>query len=401
MVSGRLCAVVLLCIARVASAQTADPWTAPTTPDESGEEAPATHGDGVKLGGFFEAYEDWNFREPSNGVNNLRGFDLRYATFAIQNAVVDVTWTKGPVTGRIALQFGDEPDAYYQAEPTQPASGTAPASGPTEWRHIQEAWASWTPCGKLELTAGLVGSPIGPEVIALKDDWNWSHSNLYFMLPYFHAGVRAKHPIGDTGLYLIGAVYNGWNNALDENRSPSFDAIVQYQKGDWTAQAQYFTGVQRPDGGPDTQHWRHVFDAYVQGPIVDKLAFILQGNGGFERSAPGVADRPQWLGGAAYLKYDITSRVYVAARGDVLREWRPAGATPIFLPSGVDWITSGTATVAWRPVPGLDLRLEYRHDAASNVAFFDGTVLNDPDTGFAIANTEVQDTVTGGVIAWF
>ena len=100
-------------------------------------------------------------------------------------------------------------------------------------------------------------------------------------------------------------------------------------------------------------------------------------------------------------KYDVTPKVYVAVRGDVFYEQRPVGATPIFLPSGVDWISSGTATVSWRAVDGLDLRAEYRHDKASNVAYFDGAVLDDPTTGFAIANSYVQDTVTGGVIAWF
>ena len=387
----------------VAHAQSADPWTAPTAPESESEDTAKPASEGPKLGGYLEAYDAWNFNNPSNGVTNLRGFDFRHASLTLQNAVLDVTWTKGPVTGRIAVQFGDEPNAYYQAEPSQPASGTAPASGPSEWRHIQEAWAAWTLCPKLELSAGLFLSPIGPESVQTKDDWNWSRSNLYFMLPYFHAGVRVKHAIGDSGLSVIGAIYNGWNNAVDENRSPAFAAIVNYQQGAWTAQAQYLAGVQRPDGGPDVQHWRHLFDAFVQGPVpgVDHLSFIVHGDGGFERAAPGASDRPQWLAGAAYLKYDLTPRLSVAARGDVFREWRPVGESPIFLPSGIEWIASETATVSLRPVDGLDLRLEYRHDSAADAAFFSGTVLTDTTTGLAIANASSQDTVTGGFIAWF
>ncbi len=402
--SRRAWVVSLLCIAGSARAQSADPWTASPAPAPSPDAAAAPTGDQIKLGGYLELYDSWNFNQPSNGVTNLRAFDSRHASLTLQNSVLDVTWTKGPVTGRIAVQFGDEPDQYYQAEPSQPAAGSAPASSGSDWRHIQEAWAAWKPpCTQLELAAGLFLSPIGPEGVQTKDDWNWSRSNLFFNLPYFHAGVRAKYPLGDTHWSVIGAVYNGWNNAIDENRSPALDAIAAYSNGAWTAQVQYFTGIQRPDGGPDVQHWRHLFDAFVQGPVpgVDKLAFIVHGDGGFERASPGATDRPQWLAGAAYLKYDLTSRVFVAVRGDVFREWRPVGATPIFLPSGVQWISSGTATVSFRPVDGLDLRLEYRHDSASDPAYFQGTVLTDLTTGLAIANTSSQDTVTGGVIAWF
>ena len=399
----RTCVLGLVCIGGAAFAQSADPWTAPTAPPPAPDSAPVTAGEGPKLGGYLEMYDAWNFNEPSNGVTNLRGFDFRHGSLTLQNAVLDTTWTRGPLSGRLALQFGDEPDAYYQAEPAQPASGSAPASTATEWRHIQEAWAAWALCPKLEVAGGIFLSPIGPETVATKDNWNWSRSNLYFMLPYFHAGVRVKHALGDSGWSVIGAVYNGWNNAIDENRSPAFDAILNYQKGAWTAQAQYFAGIQRPDGGPDVQHWRHLFDAFVQGPVpgIEHLSFIVHGDGGFERAAPGATDRPQWIAGAAYLKYDVTSRVYVAARGDVFREWRPVGDSPIFLPSGVEWITSETATVSFRPVDGLDLRVEYRHDSASDSAYFTGTVLTDTTSGLAIANATSQDTVTGGFIAWF
>jgi len=401
--SPRVWLLSLVCMSGIARAQPADPWTAPTAPDADSDDTAKPASEGPKLGGYVEMYDAWNFNEPANGVTNLRGFDFRHASLTLQNAVLDATWKKGPVSGRAALQFGDEPDAYYQAEPSQPATGTAPASTASEWRHIQEAWAAWMPCDQLELAGGLFLSPIGPEVVQTKDNWNWSRSNLFFMLPYFHAGVRAKHALGDSGLSVIGAVYNGWNNAVDENRSPAFDAIVAYQKGDWTAQVQYFAGIQRRDGGPDVQHWRHLFDAYVQGPVpgIDHLSFIVHGDGGFERAAPGATDRPQWIAGAAYLKYDVTPRVFIAARGDAFREWRPVGVSPIFLPSGIAWISSGTATVSWRPVDGIDLRAEYRHDSASDAAYFKGDVFTDTTTGLAIANATSQDTVTGGFIAWF
>lgn len=376
----RVWVVFFVAIARVALA---DPEPTPPAPT-------------IKLGGYLELDDSWNFRRPSNGINNLRGFDDRHATLTLQNAVLEATWTKGPVSGRIALQAGEAPDNYYYVvEPTRPPSGTAPASGPSDWRHIQEAWAAWQVSCALELAAGLFLSPIGPEVLQTRDDWNWSRSNLYHSFPYYHVGVRAKGPLRDSGWSLIGGVYNGWSNAVDNNEEPSVSVAAAYAKGAWTAQVLYFGGVERSTGAPEGSPWRHLGDAYVQGPIVGKLSFLAHGDAGFERGMLGTSS---WGAFAGYLRYDVASDVYVAARGDVVREWKSM-ASAILIP--VEWVSSGTATVSWRPADGLDLRFEYRHDSAQDYAYFGGAVITDPVTGMAVPNRKDQDTVTAGAIAWF
>ena len=315
-----------------------------------------------KLGGYLELYGQWN----PNDTTDLRAFDDRADSFALQNAVIEATWTKGPLSGRIAFQAGDAPSIYIH-EPS--------------FEHLQEAWAAWQSPYELELAAGLFLSPIGPEVVPTKDNWNWSRSDLFYSLPYYHAGVRAKHVFGDSGWSVIAMICNGWNSAVDNNREPAFDVIAAYAKGPWLAQLQYFGGVERPTGAPEGQPWRHLADAYVQGPIAGPLSFLVHGDAGTEH---GVYGASSWAGLAGYLRYDLTPRVYIAARGDYFHEWRPAAASPIFAPT--PWITSATATLAWRPVEGLDLRVEYRHDRAARDVY---------------ANHLAQDTITAGVIAWF
>ena len=342
----------------------------------------------LHAGAYVELFYAWNFDEPDDGVTNLRAFDDRHASFVLQNAELEATWTHGAVSGRVALQAGEAPDGYYQAEPAQPATGSAPARGPDEFRHIQEAYFAWaTPC-QVELAGGLFLSPIGPETVAEHLVWNWSRSNLFFALPYYHTGVRAKRAIGDTGWTAIAAVYNGWNSAIDDNDSPSLDAIAAYAHGAWSAQLQYFGGVERARGAPEGSPWRHLVDAYIQGPLGGGLTFMVQANGGLERGALGTSS---WLAGAAYLKYDVARTVYLAARGDAFREWEPAGAQPIFLP--VSWVASGTLTVSWQPSDGLALRLEARHDRAGAAAYFGGAATT--------PNRRAQDTLTAGMTAWF
>jgi hypothetical protein len=404
--------VVLMGLGGVASAQTQpdDPWTAPTAPAAAPGDEAAPSTDGVKPMGYIELYDQWNFRQPSNGVTNLRGFDDRHASFTLQNVVLGADWTKGAVHGRIALQVGDAGDTYYEAEPTQGAMGTAPQTSPTEWRHLQEAWVGWkVPCTKLELQGGLFVSAIGPEVPQTKDNWNWSRSDAFFMLPYFHTGVRGVYALDDHWTATL-ALYNGWNNAIDNNNAPSLHAVISYASGPWSATADYFGGIERAPDAPEGQPWRHTFDAYAQGPIAGKLSFLVHGDAGFERTTFG---RSSWATGAAYLKYDITPNVYLAGRGDLFREWRALDATQIFLPTSAfpfdpaigqiaqtAWVASATATLTWRPMAGLDLRAEYRHDGSSGDVYFGGNVPVDGN-GQAVPNRNVQDTVTGGVVAWF
>jgi hypothetical protein len=350
----------------------------------------------IKLGAWVEVYGQYNLRDPSNDVTNLRAFDARHGTLALQNAVLDATWTKGALSGRLALQFGDVGDLYYAGEPAHAAIGSAPASGATEWRHVQEAWAAWAAPDQVELAAGLFLSPVGPETPSTRDQWNWSRSDLFFALPTYHLGVRVRRPLGDTGWTLMAMIANGWNSVVDDNHDKSIAVAGAYQKGDWLAQVLYFGGVERPSGAPEGSPWRHLGDAYVQGPLGGGFAFMVHADAGVESGELGTSS---WVGGAGYLKYAVSPSVFVAARGDALRESRASGASPILIP--VSWLASGTATVSWRPEDGLDLRLEYRHDQAASDAYYGGTVPLDPATGLALPNRRTQDTITAGAIAWF
>ncbi len=345
-------------------------------------EPPAPAPPALTLGAWVETYFQWNLRAPSNGVTALRAYDERADAFALQNAVLDATWKKGDLSGRVALQAGD--------------AGNLDFAGEREFRNVQEAWAAWAAPDRVELAAGLFLSPVGPESLSTRDQWNWSRSDLFMALPFYHLGVRVKRPLGDSGWTLMGMVCNGWNNIVDTNRTPSVMAAASYQQGAWLAQVLYFGGVERPQGAAEGQPWRHLGDAYVQGPIGGGLSFLAHVDAGAEDGRFGTSS---WIAGAAYLRYDLATNLFVAARGDAIREHEPAGASAFLIP--VSGVGSGTGPISWRPIDGLDLRLEYRHDQAANAAYFGGDVAIDPTTGAAVPNRTAQDTITAGAIAWF
>lgn len=392
----------------VAEAQTAPapeaPAPAPVTSASEGVSRTGTRA-GVTLAGYVEALYQWNFNDPSNGITNYRGFDTRHNTITLSNVVLDATGTLGPVSVHLALQVGSTPETYYLAEPDRGRAGGAGASDADVWKFVQQAVVAWrTPLGRgLLLEAGVFLSPIGPEGMAVKDQWNWSRSNLFFGLPFYHTGLRASYPLSDR-LTLSLAGYNGWNSVVDNNADKSVSAAVDYVVTDRvTAHALYFGGVERATDAPEaagTTPWRHVVDAYLAVYPTRWLSLMAHGNAGVEPNAFGVS---WWAAGALYARVRLRPWLYLAARGDLFHE-TPASnaagtASPIFWPAR--WVSSGTATLDARPHDNVSVRLEYRHDAAGGDTYFRGAVATDPATGAFVPNARTQDTLTLGATTWF
>jgi len=344
----------------------------------------------VDVSGYIETYYALHAQDASNREIALRAFDVRSRSFALSNAVLDVKGETGPITARVIGQVGDTPDTYYASEP--------------RWRFIQAANLTAKAPHDFVIEAGLFPSAIGPEVFAVKDNWNWSRSNLFYGLPFYHLGAMVSHPMGDTPWTAKLHVYNGWNQIEDTNGYPSIAASAAYSEGKTTAQLLYFGGVERPTGAPEGQPWRHLVDALAQVPVSDNVTLMGQLDVGLEHNAIGTSS---WIAGALYAKVQLTPELFASVRGDYFDEQVAATtgrpplrtATPIFWP--VEWVAEGTATLAYQPVDHVSVRLEYRHDQAAANAYFGGTVPTDPMTMADVPNRDMQDTVTLGATAWF
>lgn len=355
--------------------------------------------------GYVEALYAYNFNRPSNGITNFRGFDNRHNTFTLSNVVLGASAETGPVTTRVVLQYGATGSTYYLGEPALAGSGGANASNPELWKYVQEANVAWkAPVGRgLVLQLGLVPSPVGFETFAVKDNWNWSRSNLFFGLPFYHTGLRATYDWTDE-LSTTVAIYNGWNSVVDNNEEKSVQASVTYKVPDRVlVQALYFGGIERPTGSPEGPYWRHHFDAYAQVDATKWLAFTGQADYGFETNRIGTA---RWWAGAVYARVKPTGGVFVAVRGDRFTEHLATDgsgrASNALFWSGVEWVSSLTATLDVRPVDHLSVRLEYRHDVSEAPLYFGRDVRGDGSAAAPfIANARTQDTALLGATAWF
>lgn len=376
--------------------------TAPAAPA-----APAAAPSGLKVTplGYVEAHGAWNLNRPSNGITNFRGFDNRHATFSLANVALGAQAEAGPVSARLILQYGSTPSTYYLGEPNLAGAGGANASNPELWKYVQEANVTWkAPVGKgLALTLGLIPSPIGYEVFAVKDNWNWSRSNLFFGFPFYHTGLRASYDLTDE-VSATFAVLNGWNSVVDNNEEKSFMAYLGYKKPDLvTAQVLYMGGIERPTGSPEGPNWRHHLDAFAQLDATTFLSFVGQADYGWEKNRIGHA---RWWAGALYARVKPVDRVFVVLRGDRFTEHLAtdtAGRTssPIFF-GGAEWVTSATATLDVRPHDNLSIRFEGRHDVAEAPLYFGRNVQGDGSSAMPyVPNARTQSTLTLGATAWF
>jgi hypothetical protein len=354
------------------------------------------------VNGYVETAYTYSFQQPSNGIVNYRGFDDRHNTFTIQNAVVDATGSIVGLSARIALQVGHTPNTYYAAEPNLPGAAGAGSSTPDYWKFIQQAYAGWNAnvAKGLALEAGIFLSPIGPESMAAKDSWNYSRSNLFFGLPFYHTGARATLQVTDRTSFAMWIV-NGWNSVVDNNAGKSVISTFTYKIPDrLTLDVLYMGGPERSTSAPEGQPWRHLADAYAQVDVSSVLSFLAEGDVGLEKNRFGTS---WWAAAAVYARVHPVSWLYLAARGDRFNEHRGAStegtASPMFFPAS--WVSSGTFTVEGRPHDNVSLRLEYRHDQASSDIYFGGAVKGDGVKTPFVPNARAQDTMTGAAMAWF
>ncbi|MDP3277696.1 MAG: outer membrane beta-barrel protein [Deltaproteobacteria bacterium] len=382
---------------------------APSPPARAGSRAEIT------LNGWVEAFWQYNFNEPYNGFTAYRGFDTRHNTFTIQNIVLDTQWRYERVSGRIALQVGHQPDTYYAAEPTLSPGLGLPATGPNVWKFLREAYVSYLApfAGGTRFEAGLFLSPVGPEGLTVKDEYNWSRSNLAFGAPFYHAGARATFRLSSVMNATVG-VFNGWNNVVDNNLDKSVCAQWTYTRPDrLTASVLYFGGVERSAGATGGRGWRHLFDAYAIWQAAPWLSLTGQTLAGFEtitddtRRTDTYQGVQWWAAASVAARVRTVSWLYLAARANFfLESFEAVSNSSGILPDAIFFPTNRllglTATADFRPHEHISLRLEYRHDNAAQAIFFDRDNTARPGVPAAQRGlTPTQNTLTVGVTAWF
>ena len=135
----------------------------------------------IDVTGFVDVYYLYNFNKVDPA---LRSFDVQHNAFSL--SLADVALAKGVTTDsrvgfRAELAFGKTADLIAAYEPEETAQEIC--------KHILQAYVSVLAGSKLQLDVGKFLTPLGAEVVASQDNWNYSRS----------VAVRLRDPLLPPG----------------------------------------------------------------------------------------------------------------------------------------------------------------------------------------------------------
>jgi len=353
----------------------------------------------------FDGYYLWNFNRPLGRVNLLRAYDVLANSFTINQAGVVV---EKPTNVENDQRWGYRLDLMFGEATATLQAGAQNEPRPQLYVPLFQAFGTYVvDIGNgLKVDFGKWASALGYENNYSKDQINYSRSYFFNFLPFYHMGLRTSYPLSDSvtvGYMLV----NGTNQTEEFNEFKSqFAQLIWNPRSTISWTINYYVGQEQRDLVPllnpglptipsqpglsttpiePVPNGRfHAMDSYASFQI-KKLTLVAELDDVINRvfkDAP-----PQRVtGGAAYVKYQFTPKVYFGQRYERLND--KAG-----LFSGVSQnLNELTSTVALRPAEGFEARLEYRRDF-SNVPFFYTPVPNELKKS--------QNTIAFALLWWF
>jgi hypothetical protein len=358
----------------------------------------------------LDGYYAFNFNHPVGRVNLLRTYDVLSNNFSLNQASVIFEHAPDVSAGRrfgarVDLQFGQATDTLQGNPANEPR--------PQIYRNIFQAYGTYiVPVGNgLTVDFGKWSSSLGIENNYTKDQMNYSRSYYFAFLPFYHMGVRANYPVNDHLSFAYWLV-NGTNQAEATNgfKDELFGFTAKPTKSvTWVVN--YYLGQEHPDRvgippsspipvqpglsfgairpAPDGR--LHIFDSYVSWQATPRLSLALEGDYIIQRlwrnERPGQSSVPSHVdGGAAYARYQFSSRFAVAARAEYLSD---RGG----LFSGISQaLKETTATFDYKLSDGFLMRYEWRRDFSNQPSFLTDTQ--------GVLSKE-QNTASLGLIWWW
>ncbi len=358
--------LALLLMPTIAAAEEQAPSPTPSAPAPA--PSPSPDPSKIDVVAFVDTYYAYNLNKVAPV---LRAFDVQHNTFSL--SLAEVNFTKNPVPEsrvgfRLDLDFGKTADIVAAGEPA--------SDGKLIYEHVQQAYVSLL-TGKVQWDAGKFVTPMGAEVIASQDNWNYSRSLLFtWAIPFYHVGLRATLPVNDKvsfGAQLV----NGWNNSSEVNGDKTVHVSATVKpNANVTWVANYMVGKEAPDTAP-VRDYRSLFDTTLTWNATPALSLMAN----FDYGAEGPV---KWWGIAAYAKYQVIPSWAVVGRYEYVDDSKGG-----FMTIG-EKAQSLTFTSDHLLAGALKARLEYRLDLADNIfTKSDGT------------KTGSQSTVTAGLVYVF
>jgi hypothetical protein len=352
---------------------------------------------GITLYGYLEGSYTQNFNNPSNGINQLRIFDVNANEFRpnVAKLVLDreanangTGWDRAG----FRVKFNAGMDSKFIA-----------GTNLSNYADFQEFYAQYVlPVGSgLDLKAGRVNTLIGYELLESPSDPNYSRSWMFGLgQPYTTFGIRASYEFNKQVSFSIGGINSITSATSDASNKLMVESALVLLPTDRVKLTFYGffgprNGQRREEGGN-----RVLGGGILQVQVTEKAAVVLESYYANQENSSVLsrARNARWGGVAGYAVYDFTeqwgfrfrSEIFEDAGGYVSCNGTESfpkanvcfGATPTRTsPDFAQTLWETTFTVQFRPIRPLLTRLEYRQDHSNKNVFQRGnTATNSQDT---------------------
>ena len=267
----------------------------------------------VKLSGFVDASYVYNTQNPESRASSLRVFDTEANGF--QPNAFGLTVEK-PVSAESRVGFRSDLIVGEDAEIL--GAVTTGLGSQTDELDLLQAYAeALLPLGNgLDVKFGKFTTLHGAEVVASKDNWNFSRSSLFgYAEPVNHTGVRLSYPFASWFTALVG-VNQGWDVVDDNNVAKT----IEWQ-GTFTPcpkASLSVTGMHGAEQASDNRDQRHMIGLVAGYNPTDKLGLKLAYDYGHEQDAvsEGPDEDASWQGVAGYARYQFNDWYALAGRAE-------------------------------------------------------------------------------------
>ena len=267
----------------------------------------------IKLNLFLSAAYEYNFNNPSDMKNSLRIFDYDHNSFKMDEMQISIHQDSDKDT-----PYGFRSDILAGSSIPKIVRSAGMDSGDID---ILQMYAYYIiPLGNgLRIDFGKFATHLGFEVVEGWDNYNDNYSRSFgfgYSVPFTHTGMKLSYSFGERASLML-MVVNGWDNAVDNNKSKSaggqlfispFEGLNIY--------ANYLTG---PEQDNNNSNYRSIYDlaaSYTTG----RLFIGVSANYAAEDFSSPKSFRANWSSIAGYIKFNFSTLFSLAVRGEIFSD---------------------------------------------------------------------------------
>jgi hypothetical protein len=264
----------------------------------------------LTISAYIETYYGYDFQDPDNKRRPAFLYNhARHNEVNLNIGLVKLNYSEDRIRGNIGLMVGNYVSENLGAEPLA-------------MRNIYEANIGVKLLKKHDfwLDVGVMESNLGCESVIGQKNWMMTRSLLAENSPYYLNAAKLTYTTKNKKLMITGLFSNGWQVMVSGH--PSLGHQIQwYPNKKWTINSSSFVGranLPTSSGitiGDKIQRYFHNFYLKYDGK---KFGFILSADMGLDQDIQDSKPSGGWTGVAVVTKYNLTEKVAVSARGELL-----------------------------------------------------------------------------------